>query len=145
MENNILDSGRSDKRRLIHLETLKLPYDYVPSFFTKVKKKCWRKFKEDPTFVQYFSSLGSMESVSEDQFQTLEKYVYLLYGNKLRNVDNARNHLSKRKNEQYNKFIDLALLPPCQNVLRLHSKRANFVAYLWEQSLAKLDDKYSEL
>ena len=78
-----LDSGRSDNRRLIHLETLNLPdeyrtallgyhaftgNDFVSSFFTKGKKKCWSKLKEDPKFVQCFSALGSMGTLSEDQF-----------------------------------------------------------------------------
>ena len=92
--------------------------------------------EKDPKFVQCFSALGSMETLSEDQFQTIEEYVCLLYGSKLRNVDIARYQLFKCKNESYNKFIDLALLSPCQNVLKLHSERANFVAYLWKQSLS---------
>ena len=32
------------------------------------------------------------------------------------------------------KIIDLSLLPPCKSVLRLHSKRANAVAYLWRNA-----------
>ena len=147
-EKLFLDSGRSDNRRLIHLETLNLPdeyrtallgyhaftgNDYDSSFFTKGKKKCWSKLKEDLKFVQCFSDLGSMETLSENQFQTIEEYVCLL-----RDVDNARYQLFKRKNESYNKIIDLALLPPCQNLLKLHSKRAKFVAYLWKQSLSPM-------
>ena len=32
------------------------------------------------------------------------------------------------------KIIDLSILPPCKSVLRLHSKRANAVAYLWRNA-----------
>ena len=37
---------------------------------------------------------------------------------------------SLKKNMSHNKIIDLSLLPPCKSVLKLHSKRANAVAYL---------------
>ena len=42
----------------------------------------------------------------------------------------------KNENETDHKCIDLAPLPPCQSVLYLHAKRANTVAYLWQQSLS---------
>ena len=149
-EKIFLDSGSSGNRRLIHLASFELPddyraaligyhaftgNDYVSSFFTKGKKKCWNKLKEDPKYVQCFSSLGTRESPSEEQLQTLEEYVCVLYSTKLKNVNDARYQLFKRKNELYKKSIDLALLPPCQAVLNLHSKRANFEAYLWKQTL----------
>ncbi len=39
--------------------------------------------------------------------------------------------------------IDLCLLPPCQTILKLHSKRANFVAQIWQNTsnpMLALDD-----
>ena len=41
-----------------------------------------------------------------------------------------------------NNVINLSALPPCSNVLRIHSERANFVAKVWRSSLKnKIDEE----
>ena len=40
----------------------------------------------------------------------------------------------KKKHKKHNKIINLSLLPPWESVLRLHSKRANAVVYLWRKA-----------
>ena len=73
-----------------------------------------QKYEE---FEVCFTKLGSEPNLSEDLFEFLEEY-------------NAGRSL-KKKQKRHNKIIDLSLLPPCKSVLRLHSKRANAVGYLW--------------
>ena len=46
-----------------------------------------------------------------------------------------RANIFEKKYTKSGKVIDMALLPPCQSVLILHSKRANYVARLWKSSL----------
>ena len=46
-------------------------------------------------------------------------------------MDVVRNHLFQRKHVSQSKIIYLALLPPCQSCLLLHSKRANIIAKVW--------------
>ena len=49
---------------------------------------------------------------------------------------------NKVKHAKENKVIDLSALPPCCNVLRIHSERANFVAKIWRSSLKnKIDEE----
>ena len=45
----------------------------------------------------------------------------------------SRRQLFERKHKE-NKIPDLSSLPPCQEVLRLHAKRANRIAFNWKRS-----------
>jgi len=53
---------------------------------------------------------------------------------KAKSVDKARLKIFQKKNQRENKITDLALLPPCTSVLKLHATRSNAVAYLWRNS-----------
>ena len=55
-----------------------------------------------------------------------------LYGSKCDEVNEARYELFHKKYSKQNKLIDLALLPPCKNVLEKHLQRANYVSRLWK-------------
>ena len=48
-----------------------------------------------------------------------------------------------QKKKKKNTVIDLSELPPCRNVLQIHSERANFVAKVWRCSLKNKIDKKS--
>ena len=48
-----------------------------------------------------------------------------------------------KKHAKENKVIDLSALPPCCNVLRIHSERTNFVAKVWISSMKNNIDKES--
>ena len=52
-----------------------------------------------------------------------------------RDANRVRANIFEKKYTKSGKVIDMALLPPCQSVLILHSKRANYVARLWKSSL----------
>ena len=43
--------------------------------------------------------------------------------------------LFEKKHAKENKVIDLSALPPCRNVLRIHSERANFFTKVWRSAL----------
>ena len=45
-----------------------------------------------------------------------------------------RHQLFQKTYQQKNKIIDLSLLPPCQQTLRLHCLRCNFVSKIWKSS-----------
>ena len=49
-------------------------------------------------------------------------------------MKHAETFLKKKKHKRHNKIINLSLLPPCKSVLRLHSKTANAVPYLWRNA-----------
>ena len=62
---------------------------------------------------------------------TLQEFVSMLYGTKLKSVNEARYAIFEKKRQKEKKIIDMAALPPSKSVLHLHSKRANAVAYMW--------------
>ena len=48
----------------------------------------------------------------------------------------------QKKHAKENKVIDLSALPPCRNVLQIHSKRVNFVAKVLRSALKnKIDEE----
>ena len=72
-------------------------------------------------------------SLSSSLFSTLQEFVSMLYGTKLKPVNEARYAIFERQKE--NKIIDMAALPPCESVLHLYSKRANAVAYMCQNAV----------
>ena len=70
-------------------------------------------------------------SLPSSLFSALQEFVSMLYGAKLKSVNEACYAIFEKKQQKENKIIDIAALPPCESVLHLHSKRANAVAYMW--------------
>ena len=67
--------------------------------------------------------------------RSLEEFVCLLYGSRgVKKIDDLRHQLFQKTYQQNNKIIDLSLLPPCEQTLRLHSLRCTFVAKIWKNS-----------
>ena len=95
-------------------------------FFSKGKPACWKILEKDAKFVDAFCSLGLSLELDQEVFKVLEEFVCLLYGSRGKSVD-----VVQRKHVSQSKIIDLALLPPCQSCLLLHSKRANIIAKIW--------------
>eukprot|EP00794_Sanderia_malayensis_P007637 gene7637-8478_t len=50
-------------------------------------------------------------------------------------INEARKAIFWQRLRTKNEIIDLSLLPPCQKTLRLHIKRSNFVAMMWERAI----------
>ena len=145
----IIDNGTGKARTPIFLGSLDLSpsrcsaliglhaftgNDYVSCFFRKGKDACWNVLEKYQKYESCFASLGSGATLSDEIFNQLQEYVCLLYSRKTKNVNEARWQLFKQKHEKENKIIDLESLPPCEAVLRLHTKRANAVAYLWRRA-----------
>ena len=59
----------------------------------------------------------------------------MLYGTKLKSVNEARYAVYEKKRQKENKIIDLAPLPRCESVPPVHSQRANAVAYMWRNAV----------
>ena len=114
--------------------------DFVSCFFRKGKAMCWKVMKQSEKFEVLFHHLGSTWDLSEELYQLLEEYTCLLYGYKRKNINNLRSEMFAKKYTNENKVVDLSVLPPCQSVLRLHSKRANYVAKIWKSSLQPIID-----
>ena len=90
--------------------------------------------------VDVFCRLGENWSIDTDDtvIATLEKYLCAIYGYpREKSVNAVRTKLFEKKYAKEGKFNDMSLLPPCNSVLILHIKQANFVAKMWESSLTK--------
>ena len=73
-------------------------------------------------------------SLSSSLFSTLQEFVSILHGTKLKSVNEACYAIFEKR-QKGNKIIDTAALPPCESVLHLHSKRANAVEYIWQNAV----------
>ena len=82
-----------------------------------------------------FINLGMESLLSSSLLSTLEEFVSMLYGTKLKSVNEARYAIFEKKRQKENKIIDMAALPPCESVLHLYSKRANAVAYMCQNAV----------
>ena len=109
--------------------------DVVSSFNGKGKKtalQTWNVFNEvSATFAKLSLSPSEIE---ESDLQVLEKYVILMYdrSSATSSVDDARLDLFARKQRSYD------LIPPTQNALKEHAKRAAYQAgHVWGQSVIR--------
>ena len=62
---------------------------------------------------------------------TLQEFVSMLYGIKLKSVNEARYAIFEKKRQKENKIIDMTALPLCESVLHVDSKGAIAVACMW--------------
>ena len=78
--------------------------DYVSCFFKKRKEMCWKLVRKYEKFERCFINLGMESSFSSSLFSTLQEFVSMLYGTKLKPVNEARYAIFERQKE--NKMID---------------------------------------
>ena len=150
-----LDYGVGKNRKTINLKKIPLSQqikssligfhsftgnDYVSSFFRKGKATCFNVMKENSEFLEAFAALGECWSLSEDVANQLESFVCKLYGYRESNINNVRKKIFEKKCKKEGKIVDLANLPPCKSVLKLHTLRANYVAKVWKCSLENMVD-----
>ena len=152
------DTGSANKRRMIHINTLSEKYEDIKdsilglhaftgcdvnsAFAQKGKKKPLKLLFKSPEFISTFKELGQNESMSDALHLKLEKFVCHLYGkprynstNKLRYDIVRQKYLLKGQNLLSSvKGLDISLLPPCQQALKMHSLRANYQAMIWRQA-----------
>ena len=106
----------------------------VSSCFKKGKNQFWKLLEKFEKFHDCFSNLGLQYEMSEELFKQLEEFVCYLYGMRIKSVNEVRWRLFEKKHKRENKIADLWSLPPCQEVLRYHCQRTNFVPYIWRHS-----------
>ena len=87
-------------------------------------------------FVSPFTSLGDDWLPNEEILEQLEIFVCILFrSHRLKKVNDVRYNIFQQKYQKDDKIIDLSLLPPSQQTLRLHILRSTYVAKLWCSAL----------
>ena len=155
----LFDTGVGNKRRLIDIKAVigdvgkdlcsALPglhafsgCDTTSAFVRKGKLQSLKILKRHKEFLPSFKMLGSSEVVDEELHSSLEKFTCLLYAgktneeiNKLR-LDRFQQRFSPKQGKLLSSGIgvDLSLLPPCQDALRMHIRRVNYQALIWYQA-----------
>ena len=153
------DTGNSNKRRIIHIQALceKIKReiqerilglhaftgcDSISAFVQKGKKKPLTLLLKHLEFVPAFKELGERDTLSQDMLLQLERFVCHLYGKPTHsNVNKLRFDLVTQKYFLKGQSplscvhgLDISLLPPCQQALRMHIMRANYQAHIWKQA-----------
>lgn len=103
--------------------------DSTSSFSGKGKKKVLSVLQNHPELQTIFQEIGSNENLADEQFQAIQKYVCQLYNaSNITQVNEARYHLFGTGSTEHN-------LPPNDDCLKQHSKRAVYQAFIWRQCL----------
>ena len=87
--------------------------------------------KKHPEFLPAFHALGS--DIEDRVFKDLEKFTCLMYGSKLGDINSLRyekfiDRFSGKQGEMMTSYngVDMSLLPPCRESLKMHVRRANY-------------------
>ena len=107
--------------------------DTVSAFAGRGKVKPLMLMMKRQEYVDMFASFGTETNIDDFLMGMLIKYVCHMYsweGNDL--VNDVRYRMYCQSGGK----ISCEKLPPCEDVLRLHIRRANYQAYIWRQSLA---------
>ncbi|KAK5645586.1 hypothetical protein RI129_006886 [Pyrocoelia pectoralis] len=115
--------------------------DTVSAFSGKGKVTPFNLVFGNEKFISLFSKIGVDVNLSDDLFKSLQEFTCQLYsrGTNVAEVNNLRYNLFRSKRGK----IDSSQLPPCENVLRLHAKRANYQAFVWRQCLVPIVQEIS--
>ena len=91
--------------------------NYVSSFLCKGKQLCWRFVCNNQIFLDLFGRLGMEVILTDEVYDSIEKYVCRIYGEKrIEHVNDARSRIFWNKpKEKENKDIYISLLLPCKN------------------------------
>ena len=79
-------------------------------------------------------NIGNPITLDDETFSTLEEYTCCLYGSNSKHINKLRFQRFTQKYERQEKYVDLALLPPCRNSLWMHTQQANGAAYLMKRA-----------
>ena len=113
------------------------------------KDKVGPLLKNNPKYIPVFTSLGTTSTLTEGQFEDLEAFTCLMYGersgvkgiNKLRYTMFMTHYTPQNKLLSSDSGMDLSLLPPCRSSLQMHVTRVNYQMLIWNQA----DVPYPEL
>ena len=155
-----LDTGSGNKRRLVDIKAIAhvlgpdictaLPAyhaftgcDYTSAFVRKGKVKPLQILRNQPDILKAFKDLGNTPDIQPTQFVALERFICAMYGQPKSNDTNTVRYkmFQQRYDVKSDKSsfsipngVDLSLLPPCRQTLKIHILRANYVAYVWKTS-----------
>ena len=148
--NIFLDTGHNDARKIIdtscpvlsktEYQGLSGTYafsgnDYRSSFIQKGKKKFWKTILKCPEYLHILANLGTIEMLQEVTLKGLESFVCKLYGyKKLSAVNEVRKCMFMSNHDKGKKSLDLCMLPSCQENLKLHIRRANYVTTIFSSA-----------
>ena len=102
--------------------------DTVSAFNGRGEKSAWEACKEYIEVTAAFEELSKInDQISETTFSRLERFVILLYDrtSDITEVDVARKDLFTRKSRS------LENIPPTQDALKQHLKRASYQSFIW--------------
>ena len=110
--------------------------DSISAFSGRGKIKPLKVMIQKSEYIKAFAELGTTWDISEENMSILEAFVCHMYGKKDSlelgiSIDDLRYNIYCRKNGK----VSSESLPPCQNVLRQHIKRANYQARIWRMCL----------
>ena len=109
---------------------------------TEGKNQAVKLLKQHDEFIETFSTLGRSPEISDSTFEQLERFTCLLYGSSTTsdiNVLQFDRFLARFTSKpgmllsSYN-GVDMSLLPPCKDALRMHIRCANYQALIWYQA-----------
>ena len=154
----LFDAGTGDKRRLlnIHAVTRDLGVDVnlaltalhaftccdtTSAFVRKGKVTPLKLLKKHPEFLPTFHALGTSVDVADSVFEDLEKFTCLMYGSKSADINSLRHEkfierFSTKPGMVLTSYdgVDISLLPPCRESLRMHIRRANYQTLIWKKA-----------
>ena len=109
------------------------------AFVTRGKVKPLTLLKKHPEFLPAFHALGPGVDIEERVFKDVEKFTSD-YGSKLGDINSLRYEkfieIQRKPGEVLtsNNGVDMSLLPPCQESLKMHVTRANYQALIWKKA-----------
>lgn len=121
--------------------------DSTSCFAGKGKLKALKLLKENTNFQNTFSRLGKSSDVCQMDQKSIETFVCKLYGktshtsvNKVRYDKMRQSYKGRKSLLTSSKGLDLSKMPPCQDVLLLHTQRANYQTQIWRASYVTYPD-----
>lgn len=151
----LFETGVGNKKRLINVTDLASHYgpnscsamlglhsysgcDTVSAFKGKGKVQALKLLLKTPLYSSAFQRLGDSWEVDEELQVKLEMFTCALYGKpKFSSTDSLRYFLIQKKCSSDSLTwsstanVDLSRLPPSQECLKMHMRRANFQARIW--------------
>ena len=85
-------------------------------------------------FQEALTSLGNTWEVTPEMFTAIQGFICAIYGSTKKTINEVRFDLFHQKYQNQNKIVDMSTLLPCERVLFLHVKRANYIASIWKKA-----------
>ena len=112
--------------------------DTVSAFVGRGKTAPLDRLRSSREFQETFASLGATWDVSDELFAVLQHFTCLLYApsSNTRHVNELRYEMFLAKRGE----VESSLLPPCEDSLLKHARRANYQVGVWRRSLERNPD-----